>query len=495
VKRILPAALTLGLVGALVAGASGAGAATSNGDWNPSIGTYTVDTTNLTITGPSASFTGSAENGIAVFRFDHVNLLAGSVLNVSGSRPLELLADSSFTSSAAIHGDGVSNPDEANSGSPAQNGPGSAGGPGGGAGGTSATTPDGAGQGAGGGGPAGGTRGGGGGGGFGGAGARGGTSSGQTGGSGGAAYGDLLHTLQGGSGGAGASNGGGGGGGGAIEIAVPTATLTLGSAGSVTVAGGNGSYNSTGASGGGSGGAIRLRAHSISLAGALSAKGGDGGIGGCCGDGGGGGGGRIALIYHDLTDNATAKNVDGGLTGNASSGQCTGAGCHSNGTSPDAHGAAGVLTSIAPATTTAVSASPSTSQVGGTETVTATVSAAEVAFLPTGSVTFSDASRTLCTAPLQPQTSSSTGTCTFTETQAGPQTITATYNPNGAFAGSHGTAAVAVAAAVTPSPSPPKLPRAGAPTRPGTPVAALLVGLGGAAASAALLSRRRRSPR
>ena len=82
------------------------------------------------------------------------------------------------------------------------------------------------------------------------------------------------------------------------------------------VDGGSGAGASNGASGGGSGGGILIHASSISMAGLLSARGGQGGGGGCCGDGGGGGGGRVYIDYGILTITGTV-DVSGGTSGTA----------------------------------------------------------------------------------------------------------------------------------------------------------------------------------
>jgi hypothetical protein len=132
------------------------------------------------------------------------------------------------------------------------------------------------------------------------------------GGSGGRSYGDLAVSLQGGSGGgdygSGSSVLGGGGGGGAIE---------LGAIGGITVAGSilaNGGFPQV-SSGGGAGGGIFLHGDSVSLlsSSALSAKGGDSGLGFL--PGGGGGGGRVLIEVGSggFTGDVGRINVSGGL--------------------------------------------------------------------------------------------------------------------------------------------------------------------------------------
>lgn len=316
-------------------------AAASAADFNPGAGTYTVDTTNLTITGPGTNVSGTDQAGIAVFSFDNANIPAGAVLVAKGKRPLELEAAGSFTLAGTIDADGTS-------ATVLTAGP-NAGGAGGGAGGTDDSQ---AGAGPGGGQPGSTTWDGGGGGGFGGSGAAGGSDHGP-GGAGGAAYGDLNAGLQGGSGGGGSTNAsdggqGGGGGGGAVELRA--ASLTIDAGGKVIADGGTGYEGYFGASGGGSGGAILLHANTLSLAGSLSAKGGAGGAGGCCADGGGGGGGRIAYEYETFSNSGTAS-VSGGASGSA--------GVDGHGKpSPEATGAIGVVTQVqAPTVTTGAATS------------------------------------------------------------------------------------------------------------------------------------------
>ncbi|HET9676257.1 MAG TPA: hypothetical protein VFP21_01975, partial [Solirubrobacterales bacterium] len=249
-------------------------------------GTYTVDTSALTLTGPGTNIAGSDQGGIAVFSFDSVNIPAGVVLEVEGSRPFKLLAGGELAIGGVIEASGFD-------AGGFENGP-FAGGPGGGAGGIDGTDP---GDGPGGGGVSPFVRNGGGGGGFGGAGARGGVDEGEPEppGLGGPAYGDLNVALQGGSGGGGGSNVGGGGGGGAVALFGSTVHVLPGA--EVLAEGGWGAIGNTGASGGGSGGGILIHGQNVVMDGVLSAAGGNGGEGGCCGDGGGGGGGRIALQY------------------------------------------------------------------------------------------------------------------------------------------------------------------------------------------------------
>ncbi len=290
-------------------------------------GSYTANTSTLTLTGPSVTIHGSNVHGVAVFSFASLTIPSGATITATGSRPLELKAKGSLTLGGEIVSNGTSavNFDVAQIPTP--------GGAGGGAGGIDVTQK---GRGPGGGGvqsgnPANGA----GGGGFGGKGARGGDVGTGTAGPGGKAYGDLTIALQGGSGGGGAGGNGtgspaaGGGGGGAIGLFGNTVTL-LGTA-DVVVDGGNGAEGGNGASGGGSGGGIIVHGNTVNLGGILLAEGGEGGGGGCCGDGGGGGGGRISVQYKTfLSRTVLITEVNGGTSGAA--------GASSGTASPDATG-------------------------------------------------------------------------------------------------------------------------------------------------------------
>lgn len=139
---------------------------------------------------------------------------------------------------------------------------------------------------------------------------------------GGGIYGtSALLPLVGGSGGGGGSSGtdtgpsggGGGGGGGAILIA-SSATITI--SGAILAKGGAGG---TVGGGGGSGGAIRLIADTLAGSGTLSAAGGAGGSSGSIGvqvssAGGAGGGGRIRLdsLIYTFTGTTTGVVSGGG---------------------------------------------------------------------------------------------------------------------------------------------------------------------------------------
>lgn len=303
-------------------------AAQAASNFDPTPGSYTVNTSALTLTGPGTNITGTNVDGVAVFSFDGVSIPVGATITASGSRPLEIAATGSFDLAGTIDGSGT----DAAVFTPGPN----PGGPGGGQGGANDSS---SGSGPGGGSPGSTEEDGGGGGGFGGAGSAG-YVDGGTGGAGGPAYGDLNTALQGGSGGAGGSTSsdaaGGGGGGGGIELSA--SSLTIATTGSVLANGGEGNEAGDGASGGGSGGGIILHADSIDVSGTVSADGGQGGTGDCCGDGGGGGGGRIAYQYLTLTA-AGSPTVGGGTSG-------TSDGTAHPGDSP---GANGVITMAQPA--------------------------------------------------------------------------------------------------------------------------------------------------
>ena len=302
-------------------------------DFDPAPGTYIVDTSALTITGPGATnITGVDQGGVAVFNFDTVNIRSGVTLNASGSRPLRIAALGDLTLAGVINGNGTS-PDNFDAG------PGSPGGPGGGAGGGGNASTWTQGAGTGGGRAATSPDDGGGGGGFGGAGARGGTSSfnaAGVGGAGGVAYGSLDGGFVGGSGGSGSASSEGGGGGGAIALF--GRTVTIASSGEVHADGGGGAVG-TGGSGGGSGGGILVVGSVIDNQGQITARGGQGGAGGCCGDGGGGGGGRVAFRGTVLKATGT-PDVSGGTSGTRSAAGIFGHGA----LSPDLKGADGVVT-------------------------------------------------------------------------------------------------------------------------------------------------------
>lgn len=304
-------------------------AAASAADFNPAPGTYVVDTSALTISGPGTNIVGVDQGGVAVFSFGTVNIGSGVTLNASGSRPLRIAATGDLTLAGVINGNGTS-PENFDAG------PGSPGGPGGGAGGSGNASTWTKGAGTGGGGVATASDDGGGGGGFGGAGARGGTSSfnpAGVGGPAGPAYGSLDGGFVGGSGGSGSSSSEGGGGGGAIALSGRTVTIT--GSGQVHADGGDGAVGQ-GASGGGSGGGILVVGSAIDNQGQITARGGQGGAGGCCGDGGGGGGGRVAFRGTVLKATGT-PDVTGGTSG-------TKGGLGHGALSPDFKGADGVVT-------------------------------------------------------------------------------------------------------------------------------------------------------
>ena len=430
----LGAALSLATLLALSAGPVLADP--SLGNWTAVSGdSYQINTTSLTLTGPGTSFTGLDDSGIATFTFGTVDIPSGATVSVTGTLPLEIVAQVSFALGGTISGSGVSATDFGNTvGGPL-------GGPGGGNGGSGGVN---AGSGPGGGGASSTGTDGGGGGGFGGAGAAGGVDSSGTGGAGGATYGDVLTQLQGGSGGGGSSASSspteGGGGGGAIEIASLTGSITLSTGSVLSANGGSGAEAGQGASGGGSGGGILLEAYSIDNAGAVTVTGGNGGAGQCCGGGGAGGGGEIVAIYNSYAG-AGSTTAAGGESYVEINGTASGS---STGTEPDPTGAAGQVLLESPSTTTTVTETPSSPSVGDTATLHASVTAA-VGPVPTGSVVFSDSSGTLCTAALTPGVSSSTGSCTY-RVRSGNDAVTATFDPTGPDAS--GTAAVTLSATV-----------------------------------------------
>jgi hypothetical protein len=116
---------------------------------------------------------------------------------------------------------------------------------------------------------------------------------------------ELSNHLIGGSGGGGGDTYGGGAGGGAVELfAHGDGVLTITSGGKILANGGDTSTEHSQSGGGGSGGAIRLEAGSISIAGTLEAKGGNGLTATP------GGGGRIAIKTNGSLTLGTTK-VDG----------------------------------------------------------------------------------------------------------------------------------------------------------------------------------------
>ncbi|CAG0929094.1 hypothetical protein PLCT1_00922 [Planctomycetaceae bacterium] len=252
---------------------------TSLGTMNLAAGTYTVNSSAMTLTGPGANFTGVASGNICVFCFASITIQTGAIVNCSGTRTVAFLSQSTVSISGLINGDGGDAQVGFTSFTPA-------GGPGGGAGGLAGNpgvpVANGAGGGTGGGSPASGS-GGAGGGGFGSAGSRGGDSTITTdlGQPGGIAYGNLATLLEGGSGGGGGEYTGGGGGGGGIEVGA-TGNIDIASAGIVSADGGDGEVANYGASGGGSGGGIYVHtAGALTLAGTIRVRGGGGGKGGC----------------------------------------------------------------------------------------------------------------------------------------------------------------------------------------------------------------------
>jgi len=237
-------------------------------------GTYTVDTTAMTMQGGAINFTGVASGNICVFTFNSIDIQSGAVINCTGSRCVALLSQSTFNLEGTINAAG-------------QNATGTftgmtyIGGPGGGAGGLTGYP-----QGGTGGGPGGGIgallTGGGGGGGYGTAGARGGDNPAGTepGQNGGPAYGDLATLLEGGSGGGGGDLNGGGGGGGGVELGA-AGDITIPRFAVVNARGGDGEVANYGATGGGSGGGVFIHTPAtLTFGGLIDVRGGGGGKGG-----------------------------------------------------------------------------------------------------------------------------------------------------------------------------------------------------------------------
>ena len=279
-------------------------------------GAYTLDTGDTpSLTGP-VNLTGQVTLqggglGIAVFSFESLNIEAGAVINVTGPRPVALLARDSLTFAGTINANGGAGGEGAG-GTGARGGLGGAGVGGGGNGGMGGAvnllSPDDGGDGHG---PGfgGGLTFGGGGGGFGG------------GGSPGVSYGNLLLKMEAGSGGGGGgarildSGGGGGAGGGAVELgALGSAELT---GGIINTTGGVGGLAVGDGSGGGagSGGGVLVHGGVVTRSGnTISATGGFGG------GGGGGGGGRVAVQSSNATVDTSGINVAGGVGGAGAAG-------------------------------------------------------------------------------------------------------------------------------------------------------------------------------
>ena len=139
---------------------------------------------------------------------------------------------------------------------------------------------------------------------------------------------ELANHLIGGSGGGGGNIYGGGAGGGAVELfAHGDGALIITSGGKILANGGDTSTNHAQSGGGGSGGAIRLEGGSISIAGTLEAKGGNGLTATP------GGGGRIAIKTNGNLTLGTIK-LDGHRPGtlHISGSTPTAALSHSSGT-------------------------------------------------------------------------------------------------------------------------------------------------------------------
>ena len=322
------AVLVFGAAGRAGAGPLNPGDFTPVGPFPTAAGTFTFNTSSLTLTGPGITtpIQGSlSTTGVAVFDFNAITVASDQVFvsqsplfNVT-TPPLALLSRGDVTINGTINVSAppfTSPPYSPLSGAPGgPGGFGSGGGPGGGSGGSEI--------------PATGAFSSPGGGGFGGSGGNGGRvalvpgSPGPPpgyqvipsgGGPGGSSYGDLAVSLQGGSGGgtyvsrAGYSPGGGGGG--AIEIGA-VGGIAVG--GSILANGGGGANLLFGpGGGGGSGGGIFLHGNLVTLSssGVLSAQGGGGG--GFGGSGGGGGRVLIEVGPGGFSGDVSSINVSGG---------------------------------------------------------------------------------------------------------------------------------------------------------------------------------------
>ncbi len=211
-----------------------------------------------TITGITAGFTATTNNGVTVFRFKSLTISGTIVL--AGKQPIALVADGPITVDGILDARGA-----------CVAGVSRTGGPGGGAGGADGQSAVGPGGGAG---NSGNAEGGGGG----GHGAGGGTGNSNQ--AGGAAFGDAtITTLAGGGGGGGGEKSEGGGGGGAIQL-VSNTSITINATGGIN-AGGCGAKGAPGGSndaggGGGAGGTIVFEAPTVTIAGALAVNGGSG---------------------------------------------------------------------------------------------------------------------------------------------------------------------------------------------------------------------------
>lgn len=304
-------------------------AADSLGQFDPTdpLASIVFDTDALTVTGfAGLGKTVAADQGvgsydIAVFTFDDFDLDAGQTITATGSRPFAILSLGDLTVGGVI--------DVSAQGRLA--------GPGGGDGGEASGTQPTAGTAAAG---AQSNRFGGageseqinftlswagGGGGFGGAG---GSSNIDTGIQGGFVNGDLAVGIQGGGGGGGGRTNNslvfeGGGGGGGIELGA-LGSIVVEASGSVLANGANGeSGASLDGGAGGAGGGILVHAFDVTIAGTLSADGGDASVVNNFSQSGGGGGGRI-LLAHDqngiFDTTGSTISVAGGQSGVANDG-------------------------------------------------------------------------------------------------------------------------------------------------------------------------------
>jgi hypothetical protein len=297
-RFIAPALVLLALSGAAGAAPLNPGSFTSLGSFAPA-GAVSVDTSpDPPLMAGGAVFSGVISNGVAVFCFDDVDVSLGIVITVAGTRPLAILSKGDFEFAGTL----TANATLGTAGAGGYNG---------------ATYPNGNGSGPGGGGGA--NFGGGGGGGFGGAGGAGNVGNHYA--PGGAAYGNLLTTLQGGSGGGRATYQtasqtipDGGGGGGAVEFGA-SGSMTIAASAIIECRGAPGISNLYG-TGGGAGGGVLLHAMSGTMAGALNVAGADGGDTSVnYNGGGGGGGGRVHTRNLSVSGTITASGGVGGIGG------------------------------------------------------------------------------------------------------------------------------------------------------------------------------------
>ncbi|MBV6516764.1 MAG: hypothetical protein HPKKFMNG_02454 [Planctomycetes bacterium] len=79
---------------------------TSLGTMNLAAGSYTVDTTALTLTGPGTNFNGVVSGSICVFCFDSITVQTGATVTCVGTRPVAFLSKGTAIISGTISADG-----------------------------------------------------------------------------------------------------------------------------------------------------------------------------------------------------------------------------------------------------------------------------------------------------------------------------------------------------------------------------------------------------